>query len=99
MEHFQLADYFTQIYGSELSGERTNKAELIAFILQQEQLRPQECLMIGDREYDILGARYNGINTIAVEYGYGSAEELMQAQPQYMIKSFDTLPAILSRLS
>lgn len=99
LEHFQLADYFTQIYGSELSGERTNKAELIAFILQQEQLRPQECLMIGDREYDILGARYNGINTIAVEYGYGSAEELMQAQPQYMIKSFDTLPAILSRLS
>lgn len=55
--------------------------------------------MIGDREYDILGARYNGINTIAVEYGYGSVEELMQAQPQYMIKSFDTLPAILSRLS
>ncbi len=31
--------------------------------------------MIGDREHDILGARRNGIDTVAVEYGYGSAQK------------------------
>jgi phosphoglycolate phosphatase len=96
LEHFHLAQYFKVIYGSELSGERTNKGDLIAYILQQEQLKPSECMMVGDREYDILGARRNGIETIAVTYGYGSTEELAQAQPKAQIESFDDLmPLIL----
>ena len=37
LEHFDLAQYFTVIYGSELNGERTNKGDLIEYILQQEQ--------------------------------------------------------------
>ena len=37
--------------------------------------------MVGDRQYDIMGARANGIETIAVNYGYGTASELVQAQP------------------
>ena len=47
--------------------------------------------MVGDREYDILGARRHGIETIAVEYGYGSDEELTFAQPKARIKSFAEL--------
>lgn len=91
LQHFALADYFTEIYGSELSGERTNKADLIAYILEQQHLDPSQCMMIGDREYDILGARHNHIASIAVEYGYGSAEELTQAQPQQRISDFRQL--------
>lgn len=98
LEHFHLAQYFKVIYGSELSGERTNKGDLIAYILQQEQLKPSECMMVGDREYDILGARRNGIETIAVTYGYGSTEELAQAQPKAQIESFADLMPLLSIL-
>lgn len=88
LEHFDLAKYFEHIYGSELSGERTNKGDLIAYILQQEHLDAAHCLMIGDREHDILGARRNGIETIAVSYGYGSAEEFALAQPKMVIDQF-----------
>ena len=35
LEHFNLAHYFNEIYGSELSGERTNKGDLITYILEQ----------------------------------------------------------------
>lgn len=98
LEHFHLAQYFKVIYGSELSGERTNKGDLIAYILQQEQLKPSECMMVGDREYDILGARRNGIETIAVTYGYGSTEELAQAQPKAQIESFADLMPLISIL-
>jgi phosphoglycolate phosphatase len=83
--------YFDYPYGSELNGERTNKGELIAYILEKEQLKPEECLMVGDREHDIFGARSNGIETIAVEYGYGSSEELDQAQPKARIQRFADL--------
>lgn len=88
LEHFDLLQYFEYPYGSELNGDRTNKGNLIAYILEKEQLDPQECIMVGDREHDILGARRHGIETIAVEYGYGSAQELGEAQPKARIQSF-----------
>jgi phosphoglycolate phosphatase len=91
LDHFDLSQYFVQIYGSELTGERTNKAELIHYILEREQLNPEECLMVGDRQYDILGARAHGIDTIAVSYGYGTPEELAQAQPITQINQFSEL--------
>ncbi|MGL3044843.1 HAD-IA family hydrolase [Acinetobacter pecorum] len=91
LEHFDLAQYFTEIYGSELNGERTNKAELIQYILAQQQLQADQCMMVGDREHDILGARQNGMETIAVNYGYGSQQELALAQPQYQIDRFNQL--------
>lgn len=91
LEHFELLKYFVHPYGSELNGDRTHKADLIAYILEKEQLQPQECLMVGDREHDILGARHNGIETIAVEYGYGSDQELSLAQPKARIQRFAEL--------
>ena len=91
LEHFDLAQYFTDIYGSELNGDRTNKAELIQYILTQQQLQADQCMMVGDREHDIFGARQNGIDTIAVNYGYGSQEELALAQPKYQIDRFNQL--------
>ena len=91
LEHFDLAQYFTDIHGSELNGDRTNKAELIQYILAQPQLQADQCMMVGDREHDIFGARHNGIETIAVSYGYGSQEELEVAQPKYKIDRFNQL--------
>lgn len=97
LQHFQLDKYFYKMYGSELTGERTNKGDLIGYILQQEQLNPNETVMIGDREHDILGARRFGIETIAVEYGYGTAKELDEAQPKYRVKHFaDILSYIIN---
>jgi phosphoglycolate phosphatase len=96
LEHFNLLHYFEYPYGSELSGERTNKGDLIAYILEKEQLNPQECLMVGDREHDIFGARKNGIETIAVEYGYGSAQELDQAKPKARIQKFSDLLQVIA---
>ena len=97
--HFQLDQYFTEMYGSELTGERTHKADLIAYILEQENLDAVECIMVGDRQYDIMGARANGIETIAVNYGYGTARELVQAQPIVQISQFHELIACIHTLN
>lgn len=81
-----------------MNGDRTNKADLIHYILQQEQLQPEQCLMIGDREHDILGARANGIDCVAVEYGYGSAQELDLAAPKYRIQHFAQILSVVEKL-
>ncbi len=89
LEHFELNQFFNAVYGSELSGERTDKTELIHYILAQEKLNPKQCVMVGDRKYDIIGAKNNGICSIAITYGYGSRAELNEACPDYMFEQFN----------
>lgn len=95
LAHFDVADYFSGVYGSELSGERTHKTDLIAYLLEQENMQAESAMMVGDRKHDIIGARNNGIRTIAVTYGYGSSEELLQEQPAYLCNSFSTVVRLL----
>lgn len=79
VEHFGLSRQFEQVYGSELSGERSDKGELIRYLLRTESLDPTEGLMIGDREHDVFGAKKSGMPCAGVLWGYGSAEELTRA--------------------
>ncbi len=79
LKHFDLAHFFESIYGSELDGTRSNKAELIKYILETERLDAKVTLMIGDRKHDILGARANDLVSIGVAWGYGKDAELKDA--------------------
>lgn len=89
--HFGFDRYFKCIYGSELDGTRTNKVELLAHLLESENLAPGSALMIGDRKHDLIGARSNGVQAVAVGYGFGSREELLGEAPAF---HFETLEAL-----
>jgi len=89
--YFGFAQHFKVIYGSELDGTRTNKVELIAHLLGQEQLPREGTLMIGDREHDLIGARSNGLDAAAVGYGFGSFAELQAQAPTYHFHSLGEL--------
>jgi len=86
--HFDFARHFKVIYGSELDGTRTNKVELIAHLLAEEGLDPAQTLMIGDRKHDLIGAHSNGLECVAVGYGFGDRAELEAQTPTW---HFDTL--------
>ncbi|MEO5915704.1 MAG: HAD hydrolase-like protein [Luteolibacter sp.] len=79
IDHFALDKYLVTVNGSELDGTRANKAELISFILEREEIAKTDVVMIGDREHDIIGARKNGIPAIGVLWGYGTGAELMES--------------------
>lgn len=91
VEHFGIAGYFESVYGSELSGENVDKADLIRHVLEQESLAPEHVWMIGDRRHDIEGARQNGVDAIGVLWGYGSREELLAAGPRRVVGSMTEL--------
>jgi phosphoglycolate phosphatase len=78
IEHFNLAGLFDRVYGSELDGSYSIKGELIEKILRLENLVPAQTLMVGDRSYDTIGAKQNGLYSIGVTYGYGSELELSE---------------------
>jgi len=86
IEHFGLAGYFVQVYGSELDGTNGNKGDLIHHVLHLENLQPAQTIMVGDRLHDILGAKANGVLAVGVLYGYGSRDELAEAGSNYVVE-------------
>lgn len=82
-----LRAYFRNVHGSELNGDRSDKETLIGHVLEMEQLSFRDVVMIGDRVHDILGARANGVASIAVRWGYGSLDELTTARPDAIVGS------------
>lgn len=83
--HFGLANDFEAIVGSEFDGTRENKAEVIASIMDQYHLQSDQCLMIGDRKYDVYGAIANHIDCLGVIYGFANAQELLEAGAKQLI--------------
>ena len=93
VEHFGLGRHFEHIFGSELDGTRTGKADLLAYALTEAKLDPAQAIMIGDRSHDVVGARKNGMKAIGVLYGYGSLAELMDAGADYLCAAHpDVIP-------
>ena len=91
----ELTPFFKSVYGSELDGARTDKADLIRHVLEQEGMSPETAVMIGDREHDIRAARSNAIAGIGVSWGYGSIEELEKAGAVAICHSPEALPSML----
>lgn len=75
--HFGLTDYFTFVGGSEFDGTRSEKHEVIEYIIDRFAIKDRKAvLMVGDRLHDADGARKCGIDCCGVLYGYGTREEL-----------------------
>lgn len=93
LDHFGLTQYFVEIGGSEMDGRRTNKTEVIEEVLRRMKLdkHREQVIMVGDKEHDVLGARKSGLACVAVSYGYGSKEELEQAEPLKIVDSAEEI--------
>ena len=93
LEYFHINQYFEQIVGSGLDGSRSSKAEVIEETLARLQMSDhrQDVLMVGDRKYDVLGAREAGLSCLAVSYGYGSVEELEAVEPLKIVDSTEEI--------
>ena len=88
LEHFGLARFFSVMAGATMDGTRSKKDEVILYALACAGISdPTGAIMVGDREYDILGASKVGMDAIGVLFGYGSREELTNAGAAYLAQS------------
>jgi len=99
INHFGLRPYFDHVYGADLAGTLDHKPDLLAHLMRSEGLEPDKCLMIGDRKHDILAAKENGLRSIGVLWGYGSAEELRDAGANTLCKTPCGLEQAISQVS
>ena len=97
--HFGLTKFLTYEFGSELDGKNTNKTDLIGHALGFLNISPSKVIMVGDRKYDIIGAKENFVKTIGVSWGYGTKFELEEAKPDYLIKNPEELTKTILSLT
>jgi phosphoglycolate phosphatase len=92
VEHFALMPFFRGLYGP-LEGERAmSKEALIARVLQKEGLAANEAIMVGDRHYDLNGAKANSVKAVAAAWGYGARAELEACGPEAILEAPADLP-------
>ena len=105
LNYFSIREYFEVVVGSELDGRRTDKAEVVHEALNQlygeepdsesTLLKKKTTYMVGDRKFDIIGAKKAGLKSVGVSFGYGPREELEAEAPDYIV---DTVPGLMKVL-
>ena len=96
MEHFGLDSCFASICGATMDEKRSNKDEVIRYALDRNGITDtDECIMVGDRKFDVLGAKSLGLKSVGVLFGYGSREEMDKASPDFIAETVAELSEIL----
>lgn len=89
-----ISSYFRDVIGPDRNDPSSNKERLINRAIDKYDLNRNECIMIGDTHFDIDGANSACIDSVAVSYGYGTAESIHSSHPTYIADS----PADVGRI-
>ena len=88
-----LADIFDVVYGQ--NEKRGYKSEVLRQLVEDNGWKKSQCLMIGDTPYDVDGAHENGIDAMAVTYGFGKIDELANSHAELTAHSPQEIAQIL----
>ena len=94
-EHFGIKKYLDYICGSTLDGSFIEKHDIIARVMEIGGFSERETVMIGDTLFDIDGAKRNFIDSVAVTYGYGDTEALLNCGATATVGSVKELAEFL----
>ncbi|MGM9936979.1 MAG: HAD-IA family hydrolase [Candidatus Ornithomonoglobus sp.] len=95
MAKYRLRPYFKLISGSELDGTRNNKNEVIEYAIERLNCPRQSVIMVGDRKYDMIGAKQCGIASCGVRFGYAESGELEAAGADFIADNIAELTDII----
>ena len=95
LEHFDLARYFEIICGASLDRSRSEKAAVIAYLLEQVG-GAGNTIMVGDTAFDVIGAAAHGIPAIGVAWGYGKVQDMVDAGAAAIAHSMEELEQLLT---
>ena len=92
LRYFGLEEDFDRVMGEVDGPEKLGKPELIRRALPEKY---KHAVMVGDRKFDVEGAREAGVECIGAAYGCGTEEELMDAGATVIVPDTESLRALL----
>jgi phosphoglycolate phosphatase len=90
-----LAHYFSAVYGGNSFAQKKPDPAGALALMRENNASPEETLMIGDSETDVLTGRNAGVRTCGVTYGFG-APTLQNAPPDWTINDLRELPRLVN---
>lgn len=86
LKYLRIYEYFDCVYGVTEESKKITKKEILSYALNNlNNIKPKECIMIGDRSSDIIAGKANDIDTIGVLYGMDSKEKLEKAGATFFV--------------
>ncbi len=98
LKYLKIFDMFATVTGPDKKSTDPKKVDLILSAindLQIETFEYKNVIMVGDRRFDIEGAKEAGIASIGVLYGYGSREELVSAGADRIVNNVRELAEVI----
>lgn len=92
-----FGDRFARVYSVHAGSARSEKAQMIGDALADFAVAAAHAVMVGDRHFDIAGARANRVRAIGVTWGFGTAEELREAGAHAIAHAPHELKALLGQ--
>ncbi|MCD8395134.1 MAG: HAD family hydrolase [Bacteroidales bacterium] len=86
-----IADWFSIVIGAEDVVKGKPNPDPVLKILDSKGWNPEDTLVVGDADVDILMGNVAGCDTCAVTYGNGSLSSLQGAHPTYIIDRFQAI--------
>lgn len=86
LHKFGLDKYFEIICGSTEDGRIDSKESVIEYLLSQIG-SVEDVVMIGDTEFDVIGAACHNIPTIGVTWGFGDHQRMLEAGAKCLVNT------------
>lgn len=94
LERDGLIKYFDSVCGVSFTVDCESKANIIARCMAELNSPPEETMMVGDKRYDIEGAKANGMLSVGVLWGYGSKFEFIEAGADFIAEKIADVESI-----
>ncbi len=94
LDHFGIKSYFDVICGVTFTADCESKASIIARCQKELNIAGNECIMVGDKKYDIEGAKTNLIDSVGVLWGYGTKFEHIEAGAKFIVDKIEDIESV-----
>lgn len=94
LDHFGIKSYFDVICGVTFTADCESKASIIARCQKELNIAGNECIMVGDKKYDIEGAKTNLIDSVGVLWGYGTKFEHIEASAKFIVDKIEDIESV-----
>jgi len=95
LKSLAIYDYFENIIGGDEVEYRKPSPFHLCKTMQKLHINKEKSIMVGDMDIDILAGKNAGILTCAVTYGVSKKEDIIRAEPDFIIDDVIKLKEII----
>ena len=89
-----LQTYFDYVSAVSFNADCESKQSILERCLNELGVEPNDAIMVGDRFYDMDGARGAGVDSVGVLWGFGSKFELIESGATYVVDKIQDIESI-----